>query len=240
MRTLFVAAVVLAFASMIQAEVWTSVYRCDEKTLLPAADPNQPSVYRDIMVGTHLVLVVSSDTPGYWFGELYIPAEDIAYGRLDGRGYVTEPINYTGSSLEAAGKRPRVVPFQNAVGTGFQLNTDRSGAGDWFILDYRATGVGFCDVMLYTTTVDPEILTESLSFSHVPSRDFNGDAVVDFADFARLSLQWRSAVDMDPNATHMDLDSDRRIDLRDLALFSEYWLERTDCIEPVVDPNSVP
>ena len=34
-----------------------------------------------------------------------------------------------------------------------------------------------------------------------------------------------------------DLNSDGLVDIGDLTLFSDYWLERTDCNEPAADPN---
>jgi len=35
------------------------------------------------------------------------------------------------------------------------------------------------------------------------------------------------------------LDANGRIDAADLMPFSEYWLERTDCAKPAVDPNGL-
>ena len=87
--------------------------------------------------------------------------------------------------------------------------------------------------------IGPEQLLQTLSFQHVPSRDFNGDMVVDFKDFARFAAHWRSAPD--PNAgagATFDLSTDNWIDSSDLASFSEYWLERTDSNEPPADPNT--
>jgi len=56
----------IALAPAALAKVWTTVYGCDGVTPLEAVDPNHPTVYRDIMVGTRLVLVVSSDQDEYW------------------------------------------------------------------------------------------------------------------------------------------------------------------------------
>lgn len=246
MRMLLVMVFVVFFASVTQAGVWSTVYRCDEKTPLAAIDPNYPTVYRDVMVGTHLVIVVSSDTGGYWSGGLWIPLEDVEDAILDGRGYVAKPRNYRDSCLEAAGEGAQVLSFYNMNGRGYRLwTTDDWGlpgrdtsAGDWFILDYHARQVGLCDVFLAAGTLSSGTLIETLSFTHVPSRDFNEDATINFADFARFSSQWRSAPDSDPNSPRaaLDLNSDRQVDPADLVLFGEYWLERTGC-QTAIDPN---
>jgi hypothetical protein len=244
---LLLAVFVVVLASATQAKVWTTVYRCDEKTPLAAIDPNYPSVYREVMVGTHLVMVVSSDTAEYWSGKLRMSLEDAEDAILDGRGYVAVPLNYPDSCLEAAGETARVWSFYNMTGRGFYLRTTNvmptlngrlTTAGDWFILDYYAKQVGLCDVSLFAGTGPSEILLETLSFAHVPSRDFNGDGIVDFADFAQFSSQWRSIPAPHSNSpgASVDLNLDGQIDLNDLVLFSEYWLERTGC--EAVDPNS--
>lgn len=244
---LFLAMVFIAvLASVTQGKVWSTVYRCDEKTPLVAIDPNYPTVYREVMVGTHLVIVISSDTAGYWFGSLWTSPEDVEDATLDGRGYVAKPRNYRDSCLKGAGEEAQVLPFYNINGRGYQLWTTPdwglpgrdTSAGDWFILDYHARQVGLCDVFLTAGTFSSGTLAETLSFAHVPSRDFNGDATVDFADFARFSSHWRSAPDSDPNSprTALDLNSDHQVDPPDLVLFSEYWLQRTGC-EAAVDPN---
>ncbi len=239
------------------AKVWVTPYRCDEMTPLAAVDPNQPTVYRDIMVGTRLVLIVHSDAGIYWLGRLLLSADAAQYATLSGRGYtatlpgkaVSYP-NYRGSGLASAGGGARVRAVANALGTGFELTTTIAGAstgtpptvaGDWFVIDYRAQQVGVCDVALYDLDVDFYVPIQTLSFTQVPSRDFNSDAVVNFQDFTRLASSWNSATPPDPNSpeTAFDLDGNARVDFRDIALFSEYWLERTDCSGPAGDPNDL-
>jgi hypothetical protein len=72
---------------------------------------------------------------------------------------------------------------------------------------------------------------ETLHFAHIPSRDLDGDTVVNFADFALLARHWGSpsACSADGYGAASDLDSDAWTGLADLAGFTEYWLERTDC-----------
>jgi hypothetical protein len=73
---------------------------------------------------------------------------------------------------------------------------------------------------------------------------------VNFADFALLASLWRTdapdpnqlepAPPIDPNTVlSADLNADDIVDIADLALFSAYWLERTDVNQPPADPNAL-
>ncbi len=244
MREFFALAAIVVIAPLAAAKVRTAVYRCDETTPLALVDPNRPGVYRDIMVGTRLVIVVSSDTGGQWQGQLWLSWDDAEFATLSARGPTIIPgtfvPNYKGSCLEAAGEQPGVWAFEDTAGTGFDfMATYDPGIpgfraavpGEWFIFDYRAERVGSCDVGLYGLFVSPDTPIEMLSFTHVPSRDFDGDTIVNFEDFALFAGRWRATIDEDPNspAAVFDLNSDSRVDTDDLALFSEYCLERIDC-----------
>jgi hypothetical protein len=235
MRRLVVLCLVVALAPAAWAKVWTTVYRCDGVTPLEAVDPNHPTVYRDIMVGTRLVLVVSSDQGGYWRGRLVLSHEDAQYGELSGRGYVKLPSNYEDSCLASAGFRARALPYLDSWVVGIEFSTSVVSPvlpGDWFAVDCRADQVGICDVGLYDFSVSRDAPIETLIFTHVPSRDFNGDTVVDFSDLALLASHWDLNVDPNSPEGSLDLNTDGHLDLGDLALFSEYWLERTDCGDP--------
>ncbi len=251
MRTLFVLVIAMAVAPLAFAKVWTTVYRCDETTPLAAVDANHPTVYRDIMVGTRLVIVVSSDAPGLygdhqlWSGGLVISRDDWQRGTLSGRGYNEQRRNYDGSTLAAAVLLGRASAqyreyLQPDTGNGFDLRPGQySIAGDWFVLDYHAKQTGSCDVGLYDFDASIDVPLETLSFTHVPSRDFNGDTIVNFRDLALLASRCGTVVAPDPNDRNapFDLDANGRVDVGDIASFSEYWLERTDCGKPVTDPN---
>ncbi len=53
--------------------------------------------------------------------------------------------------------------------------------------------------------------------------DFNGDEIVDMADFSRLAKYWHqdeSSVDISPAPV-----GDGRVDIRDLAVLADYWLK---------------
>jgi hypothetical protein len=255
MNKLLVPALIALLVPAAGAKVWTTPYRCDETTPLALLDPNYPTIYRDIMVGTRLALIVSSDKGEYWLGRLLMLQDDTKYATLSGRGYTTTQPgstvfypNYKDSCLQAAGGNARVRDVKDLNGTGFSLTTatplsiPTTVAGDWFVIDYRAEQVGVCNIGLCDSRISNSIPIQVLSFLHVPSRDFNGDAVVDFQDFALLASHWGSVRGSDPNdpAAGFDLNDDARIDLGDLALFGEYWLQRTDCGVPGREPNDVP
>jgi hypothetical protein len=253
MKTLFVLVVAVTVSPLALAKAWTTVYRCDEMTPLEAVDPNHPTVYRDIMVGTRLVIVVSSDAPGVfgdhqrWSGGLVISADDWQCGTLSGRGYDQKRRNYDGSFLAAAGPLGSVtvryrVYFQPDLGNGFDLGVSQfSVAGDWFVFDYHAEQTGSCVVGLYDFGASFDVPIEMLSFTHVPSRDFNGDTIVNFQDLALLASHYGTTVGLGPDGPDVffDLDTNGRIDLNDIVSFTEYWLEQADCPGPAADPNEL-
>jgi hypothetical protein len=247
MRTLSVLTVVMILAPLAVARVWTSVYRCDEATPLAPVDANYPMVYRDIMVGTRLVIVVSSDTVEAWSGGLGLSWDDANEVILSARGFDPESWNYEGSCLEAAGSDAMVSDSVDDHGFGFWYNNDPWTAipGAWFAFDYHADQVGLVDLSVYHLTDNPDssaVPIETLSFTHVASRDLDGDGIVNFKDFASLAGLWQTPVVPDTGRSDaaFDLDADGRIDAGDLARFAEYWLERTDCGVSAGDPNGAP
>jgi hypothetical protein len=213
----------VATASAAHAEVFTRVCLADGNTPLKLADPCIPLVYRPIMVGTHLTIIINSDTNGYWDGgELAIWDANQNYGILSG-----------GSQLPAAGDMATVYPVQelegvhDANGFGF-LGGNNPSAGDWFIVDYNAISVGPCSVIFYNWDVDWDNPLYAMSFTHVVTRDFNGDGIVNFEDFAMLGLNWRRTDCFEPdNCSGTDLDADGYVGISDLMQFAEYWLEKT-------------
>jgi hypothetical protein len=89
-------------------------------------------------------------------------------------------------------------------------------------------------VGLFDYWVSLDLPQETLTFSHVPSRYFNGSGIVNFADFASLAARWRQPADPATGAA-CDLNTDTVIGPADLAMFSDYWLERTDCSAPAAE-----
>lgn len=250
MRTLFALMAVAVLTPAAWAGVWVGARYYAEKTPLETVDPNTPTVYRDIMVGTHLTIVVSSDQAGYWSGGLQMDWADEPYCVLSGRGFVAKPMNYKDSCLEAAGQSARVISSMASDGLGFNFFSTHlssspyyrgSEPGDWFIFDYLARQTGSCNIALLDFALGFNVPVQTLTFTHVPTRDFNADHIVDFADFAVLAARWQSTPQADPNspAAAPDLDADSSIDVNDLALFSDFWLERTAAPKPPADPNAV-
>jgi hypothetical protein len=243
MKKLLVPALVAALAPVAAGKAWVTVYQHDGKTPLAAVDADHPNVFREIMVGTRLTFVISSDTGGKWGGLLQLSWDDANDAGLTGRG-LTPPApgspfkfsTYKDSALNAAGANASVRGFQDMYGIGLDFQNDASlpisggtrpaYPGDWFVVDYYAEQVGTCNVELYDSS---DVLLQTLSFTHVPSRDFNHDSIVDFQDFARFAFYWRSAADPGSGPTaDLDLNADGRVDLADLAAFSRYWLQRLD------------
>ena len=258
MKAVVSAVLIGAIAATSLAGVRARVYRADEVTPLPWADPNIPDVYQDIMVGTRLTILVGTDEAlSLWSGGLLMQWEDWDRGILAGRGYNEETGKFEGSILGASSEDMLVVDNPSPQDMRFTFRVDYPVVGEWLVLDYYALATGNCDVGLYTTDPAHEVpddfnpkfddpppgrthWLQGLTFNHVPSRDYNDDDVVDFADFALLAGQWRGTVPADPNATaKADLDGDEAVELADLAMFCDYWLERTDIVDPNSEPNGI-
>lgn len=222
---------VLSTSSIAAAEVWTSVYLADGKTPLELADPNIPFVYRDVMAGTKLTIVVASDAAGGWDGGIYIEGTDRDYGVLSARDYNDVSHDWQGSRFEAAGQRASVRNFEDSLSHGFELNSHRTAvAGDWFVLDYTAADVGSCRVTFYDYGALDGMFAPiyELMFNHVPTRDFDQDTRVGLTDFAVFALYWGATDCSGPGQCEgTDLDVDGDVDSDDLMLFADYWLETT-------------
>ena len=210
---------------------WKSARVClyDGNTPLELADPCVPWVYRDIMVGTHLTIIVNSNDDGYWaYGELSFWDTNQTYGDLDCRGSDCED-----SILPDAGDIALAWEFQEPREwhdvTGFMFAGDPDAiAGDWFIIDYNVMSVGNCKVAFVDGDIRDEPLYE-MSFTHVTSRDFNEDGVVNFTDFTVFASYWGITDCTDPDGCgKVDFYEDAIIDIDDLALFVDFWLERTN------------
>lgn len=231
MKKLTVLVLFLVAPSMAAGEVSTRVCEADGNTPLELADPCIPFVYRDIMVGTKLTIIVDSNIAEYWSGDLAIADANMDYGVLSGRDYNDITNDYEGSRFPAAGKEARVWYWEEADIDGFALYTGSTNieVGDWFIIDYNAIEIGNCKVEFYDHEVSWDDPIYHLEFSHVRTRDFNNDTSVDFLDFAVLASYWQETGRSDPNwCEGTDLDTDGNVDANDLALFVDYWLEKTE------------
>ena len=221
---------ILATATVCTGEVFPQVYLTDSNTPLPLRDPNIPFVYRDIMVGTKLTIIVSSDVNEYWSdgGSLAIEEAYLDYGILSARGPKVGE-DWSGSHLPAAGNEALVVwwPLNE-----FDLYTTVSSdiqAGDWFIIDYNAINIGTCNVGFYDYSISWDNPVYYIKFSHVRTRDFNKNTKVDFSDFAVFTSHWQETTCSEPDwCGGADLNNSGNVDFPDLMLFADYWLERTE------------
>ena len=204
----------LCVVSVAVGKVWRTVYERDGQT---------PFNDRNVMVGTNLTIIVTSDANGYWVGDLTIEGEDQERGLLSARDFNEVTADWEGSRFEAAGGMARVWDWEESGIDGFTLSGHSSAVpGDWFIIDYTATGVGSCKVWFY----DNFVRIDSNDFLHVPVGDFNGDTIVDSNDFARLAIYWQADDCGDPYwCEGTDLDISGKVDFKDWALFADHWLE---------------
>jgi hypothetical protein len=233
MKKITILLLFLSMTSPTWGAVSTRVCLSDGNTPLELADPCIPFVYRDVMVGTRLTIIVWSDSNEPWGidgGCLAIEGQYLDYGILSARGPKVGE-DWTGSYLPAAGNEAVVYHWQESGIDAFDLYTGSTGveAGNWFIIDYNSISVGDCDVGFYDYNISWDVPVHYLSFSHVRTRDFNNDTKVDFRDFAVLASYWQVTDCNDPGwCQGTDLDIDGDVDSNDLMLFVEYWLERTE------------
>jgi hypothetical protein len=199
------------------ATIYPKVYMADGITPLELADTNVPYVYRDITVGTKLIIVLESDSIyETWDGILVTEDANMNYGILSG-----------GTNFPEAGMA-MAYPWYD-FGICFTLYDGMPG--NWFAVDYDALATGKCCINLYEFLPPPsegEILLKSLIFNQIPTGDFNEDSFVNYSDFAILASYWQQTGLYDPSQCQgADLDNDFDVDLNDLMLFSNYWLEKT-------------
>ena len=228
MKKLILLMLFFSIASVATGEVSTRVSLADGNTPLELADANN-YIYRDVMVGTKLTILVDSNVGEYWLGDLTIEGSDQSYGQLFARDYNDATEDYDGSHFEAAGPEADVFRWEEPDINGFSFNTDFDDEdidpGEWFILDYNAIDIGDCNVVFYQDFVEDY----QLSFTHVATRDFNSDTIVNFVDFAVLASYWRGTSCSGPSwCEGTDLNTDGYIDPNDLMLFVDYWLETTE------------
>ena len=237
LKRIFLIILISSVASAAKADISIRVCRADGNTPLEIIDPCS-RIYRPIMVGTHLTIIVNSDANGYWDGgELSIWDTNRYYGILSGRDYNDETHDWKGSRFPAAGDtaivwdfvEPEIVDEQAHDANGFRFSgEDNAIAGDWFIVDYNAIGEGPCSVIFYDFTLDWWHPQYEMFFTQVPTRDFDGDGIVDFIDFAIFGSNWQRTDCVEPiNCAGTDLDTDSDVDYTDLNLFADFWLEST-------------
>lgn len=227
MKKLLVSILVLGIVAIAAGQITLEVCETDGETTFDCND--------DIMVGSRLTIIVSSDSNDYWSGGLFIAGQDRAFGTLAGRDLDPNTRDWTGSRYENAGDFAKVTAWKDSSIWGFDLYTfypvdgnseDNSTVpGNWFIIDYEADKVGDYNVGFYDYSISWDDPNYFLSFSHSPTRDLNGDGKVNFIDFAIFASKWNATDCGDPNwCDGADLDRDSDVDYNDLGLFADYWL----------------
>ena len=204
------------------------------------ADGVTPFDGSDIMVGTNLTLIVSSDANDYWSGGLFVAGQDRALATLSARDSDPNTRDCADSHYVDAGDMARVTAWKDSEIWGFDLygSDVNTVAGDWFIIDYKAIGVGDPDLGFYDYSIswnDPNYL---VTFHHVPTRDFNSDEVVDVLDCVIIASYWLEEGCTDPNwCFGTDINRDGYVDMADFGLFKKFWLWGVPTGE---EPNTVP
>jgi hypothetical protein len=217
-KKLLVLTLALCVVQITTAQVTLKVFEADGVT---------PFDGHDIMVGYRLTLIVSSDTYDYWSGGLFIAGQDRALATLSARDSDPNIRDYTESHYAEAGDMAIVTAWKDSDIWGFDLygSDINAVAGDWFVIDYKATGVGDSNVGFYDYSIswnEPILL---LTFHHDPTRDFNSDEIVDMSDYATLAYYWLYENCSDPDwCVGADISRDSWVDMVDFALFEKYWL----------------
>jgi hypothetical protein len=233
LKRLFVIVLISSIAStakgvVLPENVSTRVVFRDSNIPVKPIDPCIPHVYRPIVVGANLAIIVSSDVNGYWNGGLSIKDPYRDYGVLFGRDYNYDTLDWKGSRFEAAGEEAIVWDFQEDIMSGFDMYGDEAAIpGDWFIIDYNATNVGWGNIGFYDYAAGgKEEPIYNMSFTQVLTPDFNDDGSVDFMDFAILGLNWQRTDCISPEyCSGTDLNEDGVVDYADLKSFAYFWLE---------------
>ena len=248
MKKLLVLILALGIVPIATGQITLEVREADGETPFDCND--------DIMVGSRLTIIVSSDCNSdcndYWSGGLFIEGEDRALGTLAGRGLDPNDPNardYTDSHYKAAGDFAKVTGWKDSSIWGFDLYTfypvdgnsesNSTIAGDWFIIDYKADKVGDCNVGFYDYRISWDDPNYFLRFSHSPTRDLSFDEKVNFVDFAIFASQRDASECDDPNwCDGADLNRDSDVDYNDLGLFLDYWLWGVPVMEAGEDSSS--
>ena len=211
--------------------VFIAVMSASAAIEIRVCDPNdlRPLGIDEIMMGTQVSLVVSSDANDLWSGGLFIHDAHRSRGVLRAR-HSADPNDPAGSScLLAAGDRAFVRAWNDSLMSGFDLYTDDYSreTGNWFVLDYTPLAEGDCVLHFYDhsksfTVADPNL---PVSLQNSPTRDWNANGTVDLADYAVLASRWMAQNCGEPDwCGGVDLDRDGNVGIVDLLMFADYWL----------------
>lgn len=221
------------------AKVTLDIYESDGLTLFDG---------RNIMVGTKLKLIVTSDTNDYWSGGLFIDGSNRDLGILSGSGKDLNTRDYSDCHWENAGPEATVTQWEDSVIRGFGLFAGSNCVpGDWFAIDYTALEPGEPNVGFYEYSVSWDDPNDFVMFNQVPAADFNTDGIVNLLDYSLLSSCWlEDDFTNSSGCQKADLYMNGIIDVNDLILFTDNWLWGSpEPNEPIVpapvepDPNLI-
>ncbi len=230
MKMTAIGIVFIAFISSVWAQINLSIYEVDGLT---------PFNNRSIPVGTHLKLVVASDSQSCWNGGVFISGQNRELGYLSGSGKDPNTLDWTGCHLAEAGPYALVLDWEDSLIQGFDLYSSdmNSLPGNWFVIDYMARAPGMANVGFYdydSSWYDP---VSTVVINQVPACDFNTDGHVNLLDFTAFSMYWQHSA-LPPGGAFADLDGDGAVDVNDLMEFTDYWM--WELFEPIAnlgDPN---
>ncbi|MBN1764518.1 MAG: hypothetical protein JW860_04610 [Sedimentisphaerales bacterium] len=224
--------------TLASGEVMVSVFEPDGCT---------PFDGRDLMVGSTLTLIVSSNDNGYWNGGLFVAGIDRDLANVYARGWDPNTGDWAGSRFDAAGNEAIVWEYFDSWIWGIDMYTDENAQADnWFIVDYHAVGIGDPNVGFYDYNESWDEPRSCIYFHHSPSRDFNNNDLVNLEDFYIMTSFWLEQDCRENSACELvDLDLNGIIEMNDLFLFSEYWLWGASAVtlpEPpqTPEPNEPP
>jgi hypothetical protein len=215
-------------------------------------DSNSPiDCNAPIMVGTKLTIYANSNSPEtIWLGgiDLIKSIPDSNLGRLLGRNWDANALDFTCSHFASAGNRATVTDWENSDQQSFELHASGSGitSGPWFVVDYNAYNMGDSTIKLVQYNGSQISTLTSLTLHQVANCDFNHDGSVDFRDFAKLAMYWMRTDCNDINhceGTDINPASAGKVDFFDLMQFAQFWLNpappRTQMLEESASPQSL-
>jgi hypothetical protein len=216
-------------------------------------DSNSPiDCNAPIMVGTKLTIYADSNSPEtIWLGgiDLIKSIPDSNLGRLFGRNWDANTLDFTGSHLTSAGNRATVTDWENTDQQSFELHVSGSDvtSGPWFVIDYNACNTGDSLIKLVQYNGSQITTLMSRTLHQVANCDFNHDGSVDFRDFAKLAMYWMHTDCNDTNhcdGTDLNSVPDGKVDFLDLMLFAQFWLNpaisQTQMLQESASSQSLP
>jgi hypothetical protein len=237
MKKTLILALVMLWNSIAIGAVSLRVCEADGNTPF---DSNTP-----VMVGVKLTIYVDSNSAtSMWLGGLdFIQPStnpDPPLGRLFGRGWDAQALDWVDSHFSAAGNRAKIVDWENQDQQSFELHANGLDMADgtWFVIDYNAMNIGDCTIDLVGYQDSNLVTVQSKTLHQVASRDFNNDGQVNFIDFSKLASYWLHTDCNELNdceGTDLNPVPDGTIDYLDVMYFADFWLGRFGQLDSGVD-----